>query len=120
MSSKTALGKQGELLASQFLEQKGYTIVATNWHCRYGEVDIIACLDNVWAFVEVKTRRSDQTEDAFVNITPQKQQKFIKTVQAYSSQNNLDDINWRIDAIAVIIPRTGQPIIEHVEDAFDW
>ena len=105
---------------ANFLEQKGYTIVAMNWRCRHGEVDIIACFDNIWAFIEVKTRRGSETEDAFVNITPQKQQKFIKTVQAYCAEHRLDNINWRIDAVAVIFPRTGQPMIEHVEDAFDW
>ena len=120
MSTKNALGKQGEVLASQYLQQKGYTIVEMNWRCCYAEVDIIACLNNVWAFVEVKTRRGAKTEDAFMNITPQKQQKFIKTVQAYCSAHNLEDINWRIDAIAVVIQHNGQPLIEHVEDAFDW
>ncbi|MDQ7035591.1 MAG: YraN family protein [Anaerolineae bacterium] len=47
------------------------------------EVDIVARLDNIWAFIEVKTRRSANTESAFTGITPQKQQKFIKTVHLY-------------------------------------
>ena len=120
MSTKQSLGKLGEALAANFLEQKGYIIIATNWHCRYGEVDIVACLNNVWAFVEVKTRQGDKTEDAFTVITSKKQQKIIKTVQSFCAEHNLDDIDWRIDAIAVVFPHNGQPIIEHVEDAFDW
>ncbi|MDQ7024761.1 MAG: YraN family protein [Anaerolineae bacterium] len=120
MSTKKSLGEYGERLAAQFLAQQGYDIVDRNWHCRYGEVDIVARLDNIWAFIEVKTRRSANTESAFTGITPQKQQKFIKTVHLYLSEHNLHDMIWRIDAIAVAIPHSGSPIIEHVEDAFDW
>jgi putative endonuclease len=120
MTTKKSFGDYGETLAVQFLEQKGYVIVETKWHCRYGEIDIIARLESIWVFIEVKTRHGDKTENAWVGITPQKQQKFIRAVQMYQTQHNLDDITWRIDGIAVAIPRTGTPIIEHVEDAFDW
>lgn len=120
MSNKKRLGDYGEALATRFLEQKGYNIITTNWHCRYGEIDIVAQYADVWAFIEVKTRRSATSKNALEAITPQKQDKFIKAVQMYCSENDLDDITWRIDAIAVSVPHNQQPIIEHVEDAFDW
>lgn len=120
MSTKKSLGEYGEKLAAQYLEQQSYVIADRNWRCRYGEVDIVARLEHVWAFIEVKTRRSANTESAFTGITSQKQQKFIKTVQMYLSEHDLQDITWRIDAIAIAIPRSGTPVIEHVEDAFDW
>jgi putative endonuclease len=120
MTTKKAFGDYGETLAVRYLEQNGYVIVDTNWHCRYGEIDIVARLDTIWAFIEVKTRRGNKTDNAFSGITPQKQQKFIKAVQMYRSEHNLDENTWRIDAIAIAVPQNGTPIIEHVEDAFDW
>ena len=49
-------GVNGETIAAKFLVKKGYDIVALNYRCRYGEVDIIAEKDEYIVFAEVKTR----------------------------------------------------------------
>jgi hypothetical protein len=51
------LGASGERLAANWLEARGYQIIATNWHCAYGEADLIAEREGELIFVEVKTRR---------------------------------------------------------------
>ena len=56
MSKQKTLGKLGENYAAQFLEAQGYTIVARNFRIRSAEIDIIAQIDNVIIFVEVKAR----------------------------------------------------------------
>lgn len=111
-------GNYGEQLAADYLRKRGYDIIATNWHCPRGEIDIVAQHNALLVFVEVKTRRTRTTETAFASITPQKRERLIASVYAWLDQNADDEANWRIDVIAIALTR--QPTIEHVEDALDW
>ncbi|MBZ0303790.1 MAG: YraN family protein [Anaerolineae bacterium] len=113
-------GRSGEQLAAAHLHQKGYEIVTTNWHCTRGEVDIIARDGDMLVFVEVKTRRSADTGDALVSMTPRKQQRLIAAAQTYMADHDLDTQTWRIDVVAVGLPYGAQPVVDHVEDALDW
>jgi len=119
-TKKRQLGNRGEELAKQYLINKGYTIIKSNWHCPYGELDIIARKAETIVFVEVKTRHSSNTEAAFAGITADKQQKLIATAHAYLNTYEHHDETWRIDAIAIALPTQQQPIIEHVEDVIGW
>ena len=118
--AKKQFGQKSEALAVTFLENKGYAIITTNWHCALGELDIVAQKDGVLVFVEVRARHSHTTETAFASIDNAKRKKLYSTVMTYLAQHALDDVAWRIDVIAIAVPRDGRPIIEHVEDAFDW
>ena len=51
-------GKRGEAAAIRFLKKRGYSILDTNYHCRSGEIDIVAREKDSIVFVEVKTRTS--------------------------------------------------------------
>jgi len=120
MGQTQKTGNKGESIARDYLIQKGYTIVDTNWSTRYGELDIIAQRDEIYVFVEVKTRHSKNTESALASITPNKREKMIKAVYQYLHEKKLDDIIWRIDAIGIALNHKQAPTIDHVEDAFDW
>ena len=118
--AKKQFGQKSEALAATFLEDKGYTIITTNWHCAMGELDIVAKKDGVLVFVEVKARHSHTTETAFASINNAKRKKLYNTVMTYLAHYDLEDVAWRIDVIAIAVPRNGRPIVDHVEDAFDW
>lgn len=118
--SKRELGQRGEQMAAAFLQHHGYTIVTTNWRCPHGELDIVASKDDILVFVEVRTRRSETTDEAFESIKSFKQDRLQRLAYAYLSENNLPDALWRVDVIAIAIPFRGQPIIEHVENALEW
>ena len=120
MTEKSNIGAQGENLAVAYLENKAYRIIETNWHCRFGEIDIVAQFEETWVFCEVKTQHGINTEQAFANITPSKAQKLLKAAYPYIEAHQLEDALWRIDAIAIALPPKGTAIIEHVEDALDW
>lgn len=120
MKNQQTLGKHGETLAAEHLQHNGYTILHKNWSCRSGEIDLIAEENQTLVFVEVKTRRAQTTETAFASITPTKQKRFIAAVHEYLSANADEDTLWRIDAIAIALPRSGAPIIDHQEDALGW
>jgi putative endonuclease len=120
MTHKHNVGNQGETLAADYLLSKGYHIIERNWHCRFGELDIVAQSGETWVFCEVKTVLSENVEDAFANLTPNKAKKLLKAIYHYLAARDLEDILWRMDAIAVAIPPNAQPLIDHVEDVLDW
>jgi putative endonuclease len=113
-------GQRGEGIAADYLKHQGYTITSTNWRCKHGEIDLIARKDDVLIFVEVRTRHSDTVETAFESIVVRKRKKLAALAELYVSMNNLEEMNWRVDVIAIAIPPNGVPIIEHAEDALDW
>ena len=115
-----SIGGQGEALASRYLERRGYSIVERNWSCAFGEIDIIARRDATLIFAEVKTRRANSTDDILSGITRQKHERLLRAASQYLHDHGLEEALWRIDAIAVAIPRYRPPQIKHIQDVFDW
>lgn len=114
------LGKTGELIASQYLEEQGYEIVEKNFRAGKGEIDLIAWSPGkprVLVFFEVKTRSSDffGSPEAFVGKA--KQRIVAATAGAYMQKIEYD---WavRFDIIAILIRKSGVPDIRHIEDAW--
>jgi putative endonuclease len=120
MTIRKTLGQRGEQAAVEYLKNQGYSIVETNWHCIYGEIDLIARRDATLVFVEVRTRQADTTEWAFESITPAKQKRLQNLAYVYLSAHHLQHIAWRVDLIAIAWRRNNDPIIEHVEDGLEW
>jgi putative endonuclease len=119
MTTRKQTGQRGEELAAGFLASHGYTLVARNWRCSTGELDLIAEKDNILVFVEVRTRRSARYGSPEESITPTKQAKLIDLAQTYLQQMPPPHPAWRIDVIAVWL-RPGQPHINHLENAVGW
>lgn len=118
--SKQSFGQRGEQLAADFLTHQGYTVIAVNWHCRYGEIDIIARQGDTTVFLEVRTRHASLPESAFASISERKRERLIRAVHLYLARYHLEDALWRVDVIAIAFPESGSPIIEHVQDALGW
>ena len=118
--TRQSLGHRGEQLALAHLQQRGYVILSTNWRCSYGELDIVARQGDTVVFVEVRTRYDEPTEAAFESINPRKQEKLTALAHLYLEAHDLEAASWRIDVIAVAIPRSGRVQIEQVENALDW
>ena len=102
---RKATGARGEALAAAYLRGLGYTIVATNWRCRRGEIDIIARDEATLVFVEVRTRSSGQAGSAEESVTPAKQRRLAELAQTYlhflESAGRPWGGPWRIDVIAL-------------------
>ncbi|MBI5669293.1 MAG: YraN family protein [Chloroflexi bacterium] len=113
-------GQRGEQLATHYLKQQGYTIIGTNWHCRFGEIDIIARQGDTLVFVEVRARHAALPEAAFASISKRKRARLLRAAHLYLADHQLENANWRVDVIAIAIPPSGRPMIEHVADALDW
>lgn len=76
-------GEQAETLAADFLRNKGLRIAARNYHCRYGEIDLIAREGTTVVFVEVRSRASEAYGGAAASITAAKREKLLKTARHY-------------------------------------
>lgn len=114
------LGKLGEELAEAFLSEREYRIVARNWRCRTGELDIIAEKANKLIFVEVRTRRpSGRFGSAKESVDYRKQLKVKETAQFYLHRFQKYEQSIQFDVITVEISVVGEaPHIEHIEGAF--
>lgn len=76
-------GEQAENLAADFLRGKGLRIVARNYRCRYGEIDLIAREGVTVVFVEVRSRASETYGGAAASITAAKREKLLKTARHF-------------------------------------
>lgn len=95
--------KLGENKACEYLKKLGFKILERNFRKTYGEIDIIAIEKNVLAFIEVKTRTSNQYGSPLESITPWKLRSLIKTAQYYKmTHRNLPEA-LRIDAVSMIL-----------------
>ena len=86
---KNTYGKIGEIIATNYLKQKGYKIIANNYKNPIGEIDIIAQDKNYLVFVEVKTRISRAFGDPAEAVNYFKQQKIRQVATMYLKQHNL-------------------------------
>jgi putative endonuclease len=111
------LGEQGESLAVQFLESKGYRIRERNWRILEGELDVVAEEGDAIVFVEVKTRRSREFGYPEESITQKKKARLIKAALHYMEDHQLEDVDWRFDLIAIECLSNGEvERIDHIED----
>ena len=114
-------GAAGEVLAARFLRDKGFEILASNFRCRHGEIDIIASDRAYIAFVEVKTRQSDSLYTPREAVTIQKQRRLISTAGFYLSRYPVS-LQPRFDVIEVVT-KPNQPMaveeINHIIGAYE-
>jgi len=111
-------GGWGESEAARYLARLGWEIVQTNWHCRYGEIDLVAREGAVLVFVEVKARRSRSFGAPEEAITPSKRRRLLRSAWTYLDQNDLRGEAWRIDVVAVEGRPGREPTrLDHYRDA---
>ncbi|MCA9934639.1 MAG: YraN family protein [Anaerolineales bacterium] len=112
------LGNWGESVAATHLEAKGYRILQRNWRCARGEIDLVAQAGDVLVFVEVKTRRGRKSGTPEEGVTPRKAQRLLDLGQHYLYEHDLDDVEWRIDLVAVELDGRGKLLrCEHIPNA---
>ena len=115
-----ATGTWGEALVANYLRDRGYTLLAAGYRCRFGEIDLIVKNRKYLVFVEVKLRKSGDFAKAFEYVDRHKQDRLRITASMYLSQNPTD-LQPRFDVIEIYAPQgmdTVKPEINHLEDAF--
>lgn len=95
------LGQEGEDEAEEELIRQGYEILQRNYKNKIGEIDIVAKDDGILCFVEVKTKSGHGYGTPEEMVGYRKQNKILKTAEFYLLENNLENIDWRVDVVAV-------------------
>lgn len=114
--NKRQLGNRREEQAVSFLRSKGYRILAQNFRCRQGEIDIIGEMGGCLVFFEVKYRSGAGCGDPAEAVDQRKQQRIYHTARYYLYKNGYDqDRACRFDVIALY----GDGRIIQIENAFD-
>jgi putative endonuclease len=113
------IGRKGEKLARRFLKKQGYKILARNYTCPVGEIDLIALDGRTIAFVEVKTRCGAAHGDPEDTVTVAKRRKLHHVAQYWLSQRRADAYACRFDVVSVTLLDDAKPRIRHTVDAFE-
>lgn len=118
MAAKDELGRAGEERATQHLMRSGYTVIARNWRCAQGEIDIVAVCGDRLAVIEVKTRRSVAYGHPFEAVDHRKRRRLWRLAHAWvhAHPDQARGRAVRLEAIGIIgdDPFTGA--LEHLVD----
>jgi putative endonuclease len=117
--ARVRLGRRGEDLAVAELGRCGFEIVARNWRCQVGEVDVVARRGGALYFFEVRTRRGREFGTPEESVTPAKQRRMIDVARTYLAEHDLNDVDWRIGLVAVEMDRAGRLLRVEVYESID-
>lgn len=116
---RVEIGKQGENLASDFLQQKGMKIIKRNFRFDRGEIDLV-CLDKeTLVFVEVKTRTNREYGSPVEAVSEKKAAQIRKVAEGFLMEkgDGLEFQEIRFDVVGILL-KGKKEIIEHIENAF--
>ena len=117
MATHNDIGALGEQIALEYLLERKYQILETNWVCGHKEVDIIAKDGDTIVFVEVKTRHSTCLVEPEATVDVYKQRHLIWAANSFVNRYQYDN-DVRFDIIAIVIDKNNEKRIENIEDAF--
>lgn len=119
--ARRRLGNRGEQLALRFLVDHGYVLLASNYACRAGEVDLVCRDGDTLAFVEVKTRRGNGFGAPEEAVDATKIAHVVSAAMRYMSEHGEEETPWRIDVVAVALGSAGKvEEIRLIRGAGEW
>jgi putative endonuclease len=118
MALKDDLGRLGEDLAAAELERAGMRLVARNWRCEAGELDIVAIEGRTLVVCEVKTRSSTRFGEPIEALTPAKIDRIYRLASIFRRTHRVGTTEVRYDVVAVMARRGYRPELKHIRGAF--
>ena len=118
MADKDVLGRAGEDRAARYFEQQGFAVLARNWRCRAGEIDLVVADAASVVVVEVKTRRDEGFGHPFEAIDGRKRARLWRLAAAWAGAHRdaVQGRRLRIDAIGLTGRDPGSARLEHLVD----
>jgi putative endonuclease len=111
------IGPRGEDAAADAYRRRGYRIVARNWRCRMGELDLVVERRGVLVFCEVKSRRGSGFGVGYEAVTRRKQAKLRSLAEVFLQATGSRPLVIRFDVASVAV-RGERSAVELFEDAF--
>lgn len=109
-----SVGDYGERVAADHLKSLGMVILARQWTCRFGEIDIVARDGSTLVICEVKTRTSHAYGGPFEAITGQKAARLRRLATCWLEVHDVSPPSVRIDVVSVLVPPKGGPVVERI------
>ena len=111
------IGADGEAVVAHHYERLGYRVVARNWRCREGELDLVVAVGDTIVFCEVKTRSSDRFGGGAAAVGWQKQRRIRALAARWLRDASLGSVDVRFD-VAVVDARGRGYRVDLIEAAF--
>jgi putative endonuclease len=113
-------GTRSERAAARFLKRQGYRIVARNYACPAGELDLVALDGRCIVFVEVRSTGSDDLDRPAASVDLAKQRRLTSLALHFLQEHRLLDSPARFDVLCLSWPADRrEPVIEHFRQAFE-
>jgi putative endonuclease len=111
-------GDRGEKLAQDYLKKRHFHLLETNYHCPYGEIDIISKYKNMLVFTEVRSKTGTGFGTPEESITRTKRSRIRASAFHYIQNHDKLPQSWRIDVVAIEMDENGKTTrIELIENA---
>ena len=101
MRSNLETGRRGEHLAADWYRRRGYDVLARNWRCPTGEIDLIVRRGRVVVVGEVKARRTDEFGPAAAAVGPAKQRRLRRLAAEWLATTGVRGVEVRFDVVAI-------------------
>lgn len=119
LADRKQLGRWGEKRCERFLKREGLKVLARNFSCKTGEIDLVMVdIDSSIVFVEVRTKVDESFGPPEESITQSKKAKLLRTARYFLAAHNIENRPYRFDIVTVVLGRTSRPQIRHYENAF--
>lgn len=119
---RSDLGARGERAALDLYRRRGFTLVASNWRCSLGEIDLVVRRRDMLVFCEVKTRRGSSRGVGFEAVDARKRRKLRSLAEVFLLTHGIGPLSVRFDVASVALRAGSTPggatQIELFEDAF--
>lgn len=115
---RTRLGRTGEDLAAETYVTAGYRVLARNWRCPAGELDLVVARGALVVFCEVKTRSSRAFGGGYEAVGWRKQRKLQQLANLFLMSNGVHAAAVRFDVASILAESGRRPVVEVFEDAF--
>lgn len=113
-------GTRSERAAEKFLRRQGFKILARNYRCSFGELDLVAADGNCLVFVEVRSTGEEDTSRPSASVDFVKQKRLSELALHYLQKHRLLENPARFDVLSISWPAdASKPTIEHHRSAFD-
>ncbi len=111
---RSALGRYGEDIATRHLVESGMVVLARNWRCPHGEIDVVARDGRTLVVCEVKTRRGLDYGTPLEAVTARKMVRLRHLAAEWLDEAGLDPPDVRIDVVSVLVRTQGAAVVEHL------
>ena len=118
MDARPGTGRTGEAATETLYVRRGFRVVARNWRCRIGELDLVLQRGGLLVICEVKTRRGARFGAGFDAVDARKRRKLRAVGEAFLQQTRVRPVAVRFDVASVRLRLDGSVVVDVFEDAF--